>query len=94
MLTSRESECWLKGRWVKFTFQPQTLGNVLQTDQSVQQLAQWKGLLAGWLLEAVDAAPEPTANPESIRWLSRPPHSGQSIGASISEHRLSSVNSV
>ena len=40
---------------------------VLWTDQSVQQLAQRKGLLAGWLLEAVDAAPEPTANPESIR---------------------------
>ena len=67
MLTSRESECWLKGRWVQFILQPQTLGNVLRTDQSVQQLAQRKGLLAGWLLEAVDAAPEPTANPESIR---------------------------
>ena len=67
MLTSRESECWLKGRWVQFTLQPQTLGYVLRTDQSVQQLAQRKGLLAGWLLEAVDAAPEPTANPESIR---------------------------
>ena len=67
MLTSRESECWLKGRWVQFTLQPQTLGYVLRTDQSVQQLAQRKGLLAGWLLEAVGAAPEPTANPESIR---------------------------
>ena len=67
MLTSRESECWLKGRWVQFILQPQTLGNVLRTDQSVQQLAQRKGLLEGWLLEAVDVAPEPTANPESIR---------------------------
>ncbi len=67
MLTSRESECWLKGRWVQFTLQPQILGNVIRTDQSVQQLAQRKGLLTGWLLEAVGADPEPTANPESMR---------------------------
>ena len=58
----------LAGREVGIIHPPaSTLGNVLGTDQSVQQLAQRKGLLAGWLLEAVDAAPEPTANPESIR---------------------------
>ena len=79
---------------VSCSIQPESYRNWFRTDQSNHQVAQWKGLFEGLPKVVVEEAPDPTAKPESLRWLLRFPHSGQSMGASISENRRNSVNSV
>jgi len=62
-----------------------------QTDQSVQQLTQLNGLLDGAETEGILEVATPTAKELTDRSVSLLPHSGHSIGASISHIRRSSV---
>ena len=62
-----------------------------QTDQSVQLLTQLNGLLDGAEIEDVLDVATPTAKELTDRSVSLVPHSGHSIGVSISHIRRSSV---